>query len=176
MRRDYYAVLGITATAVPREVRQAYRRLARQYSPDVNFWERDARALFEEISEAYRVLSDPASIASDASGGRLASPAWAEWYMGSWREMAPAGAWGPPPGMSMRVIDAQTGFLATDYCPIRQQEYFKPGTEPTDPCPVHGLDYQGEGDTLPQNWPDQRSWEKDIGRKISKALGKIFKF
>jgi molecular chaperone DnaJ len=37
VRRDYYAVLGITATARPREIRQAYQRLARQYSPDVNF-------------------------------------------------------------------------------------------------------------------------------------------
>src|SRR6184192_4246132 len=35
MRRDYYAVLGVAATAPPREIRQAYRRLARQYSPDV---------------------------------------------------------------------------------------------------------------------------------------------
>jgi molecular chaperone DnaJ len=61
MRRDYYAVLGITATAGPREVRQAYRRLARQYSPDVNFWDDRARTLFEEIAEAYRVLSDPAA-------------------------------------------------------------------------------------------------------------------
>jgi DnaJ-class molecular chaperone len=61
MRRDYYAVLGITATAAPREVRQAYRRLARQYSPDVNFWDERARALFEEIAEAYRVLGDPAA-------------------------------------------------------------------------------------------------------------------
>src|SRR6185312_11991055 len=34
-------------------------RLARRYSPDVNFWEHDARALFEEIAEAYRILSDP---------------------------------------------------------------------------------------------------------------------
>ena len=59
MRRDYYAVLGIVATAGPREVRQAYRRLARQYSPDVNFWDARARALFEEIAGAYRVLSDP---------------------------------------------------------------------------------------------------------------------
>ena len=59
MRRDYYAVLGITATAAPREVRQAYRRLARQYSPDVNFWDERARVLYEEIAEAYRVLSDP---------------------------------------------------------------------------------------------------------------------
>jgi len=59
MRRDYYAVLGIAATAAPREIRQAFRRLARQYSPDVNFWDTSARSLFEEISEAYRVLSDP---------------------------------------------------------------------------------------------------------------------
>lgn len=59
MRRDYYAVLGIAATAVPREIRQAYRRLARQYSPDVNFWDTTALALFEEIAEAYRILSDP---------------------------------------------------------------------------------------------------------------------
>lgn len=59
MARDYYAVLGIAATAVPREIKQAYRRLARQYSPDVNFWDREARAIFEEILEAYRVLSDP---------------------------------------------------------------------------------------------------------------------
>ena len=59
MQRDYYAVLGIAATAGPREIRQAYRRLARQYSPDVNFWDATAETLFEEIAEAYRVLSDP---------------------------------------------------------------------------------------------------------------------
>ena len=59
MRRDYYAVLGIAATAGPREIRQAYRQLARQYSPDVNLWDKEARALFEEIAEAYRVLRDP---------------------------------------------------------------------------------------------------------------------
>jgi len=61
MRRDYYAVLGIAATAPPREVRRAYQRLARQYSPDVNFWDERARELFEEIAEAFRVLADPAA-------------------------------------------------------------------------------------------------------------------
>ncbi|HSE93094.1 MAG TPA: J domain-containing protein [Methylomirabilota bacterium] len=61
MRRDYYAVLGIASTAPPREIRQAYRRLARQYSPDVNFWDEHAQGLFEEIAEAYRVLGDPAA-------------------------------------------------------------------------------------------------------------------
>jgi molecular chaperone DnaJ len=79
MRRDYYAVLGIAATAPPREIRQAYRRLARQYSPDVNFWDATARTLFEEIEAAYRVLSDkdarahydrvgPAAARADALG------------------------------------------------------------------------------------------------------------
>ncbi len=61
MRRDYYAVLGIVDTADRREIRRAFQRLARQYSPDVNFWDETARALFEEIAEAYRVLSDPAA-------------------------------------------------------------------------------------------------------------------
>ena len=71
MRRDYYAVLGIASTAGPREIRQAYRRLARQYSPDVNFWDATARALFEEIAEAYRVLNDPdARALYDRFGGR----------------------------------------------------------------------------------------------------------
>lgn len=58
MRRDYYAVLGVNASATSPEIRQAYRRLARQYSPDVNLWDRGAQALFDEIVEAYRVLSD----------------------------------------------------------------------------------------------------------------------
>jgi molecular chaperone DnaJ len=59
MTRDYYAVLGIGAIATAGEIRQAYRRLARQYSPDVNLWDQQAGILFEEISLAYRVLSDP---------------------------------------------------------------------------------------------------------------------
>src|SRR5215510_6075047 len=59
MKRDYYGVLGVAASATPIEIRRAYQRLARQYSPDVNLWERDARALFDEVAEAYRVLSDP---------------------------------------------------------------------------------------------------------------------
>jgi molecular chaperone DnaJ len=74
MRRDYYAVLGIAATSAPREIRQAYRRLARQYSPDVNFWDATAETLFEEIAEAYRVLSDPQARAMyDRFGTGLAS-------------------------------------------------------------------------------------------------------
>src|SRR5205809_3518269 len=75
VRRDYYAVLGITATAAPRDIRRAYQRLARQYSPDVNFWDAEARSLFDEIAEAYRVLSDPTARAmyEDRKSTRLNS-------------------------------------------------------------------------------------------------------
>src|SRR3990172_3194830 len=59
MRRDYYAVLGVSIGASQQEIRQAYRRLARQYSPDVNLWDVEAQGLFDEISEAYRILRDP---------------------------------------------------------------------------------------------------------------------
>src|SRR6266702_1553321 len=61
MSRDYYAVLEIAVGATPAQVKRAYQRLARRYSPDVNLWDRDARALCEEIVEAYRVLSNPAA-------------------------------------------------------------------------------------------------------------------
>jgi molecular chaperone DnaJ len=74
MRRDYYAVLGIAATAPPREVRRAYQRLARQYSPDVNFWDERARELFEEIAEAFRVLGDPTARQMYDQYGHAVSP------------------------------------------------------------------------------------------------------
>jgi molecular chaperone DnaJ len=71
--RDYYAVLEVDAGATAVQIRRAYQRLARRYSPDVNFWERDAGALFEEIAEAYRILSDPtARTLYDRQGARPA--------------------------------------------------------------------------------------------------------
>jgi membrane carboxypeptidase/penicillin-binding protein len=117
----------------------------------------------------------PGQISGDASGGRLAAPAWAEFYTQGWRETATSSAWRPPAGMSSRVIDPQTGYLATDWCPIRQQEYFKPGTEPHAECPEHGPDMYYE-EQQSADWPDQRDWGNDFGKKVGKALGKIFRF
>src|SRR5262245_18126375 len=59
MQRDYYAVLGVATGATAVEIRRAYQRLARQYSPDVNLWEQEARPLFEEIAAAYRGFGGP---------------------------------------------------------------------------------------------------------------------
>src|SRR6266446_1587633 len=71
--RDYYAVLEVDADATAVQIRRAYQRLARRYSPDVNFWEREACALFEEIAEAYRILSDPTTrTVYDRQGARPA--------------------------------------------------------------------------------------------------------
>jgi len=57
--KDYYAVLGVAKTADTKEVKKAYRRLARKYHPDLNPGDRTAEAKFKEVSEAYEVLSDP---------------------------------------------------------------------------------------------------------------------
>jgi 1A family penicillin-binding protein len=118
-------------------------------------------------------FDNPAPISSDASGGRLAAPAWADFYINGWREYAPPTAWNPPPGMSMAIIDPTTGYLATEWCPATRNEYYKPGTVPTIQCPVHGPDM---GDEQNPEWPNQRDWSNDFGKKIGKALGKIFKF
>ena len=55
--RDYYATLGVEPTASADEIRKAYRRLARQYHPDVSK-EEGAEERFKEVSEAYDTLSD----------------------------------------------------------------------------------------------------------------------
>src|SRR5512141_1196634 len=56
-KQDYYEVLGISRDAGQDEIKKAFRKLARQYHPDVNK-EPAAEARFKEINEAYEVLSD----------------------------------------------------------------------------------------------------------------------
>lgn len=57
--RDYYDILGIPRRAGERDIKAAYRRLARQYHPDVTGDDLRATERFKEITEAYEVLSDP---------------------------------------------------------------------------------------------------------------------
>ena len=57
VKRDYYEVLEVSRTVTKDELKKQYRRLARQYHPDVNP-DPEASDRFKEISEAYEVLSD----------------------------------------------------------------------------------------------------------------------
>ena len=76
-----------------------------------------------------RLRHAAADRATNASGGRLAAPAWAEIYKAGWRE---------PKGRRSRyrsewcqaMVDPQTGELATEWCPSRAKQWFKPGSDP----------------------------------------------
>src|SRR5574338_440168 len=57
--KDYYATLGLSKTATDKEIKQAYRKLARKHHPDVNPGDKSAESRFKEINEAYEVLGDP---------------------------------------------------------------------------------------------------------------------
>jgi DnaJ-class molecular chaperone len=57
--KDYYSTLGVAKTANAKEIKQAFRKLARKHHPDVNPGDKAAEAKFKEINEAYEVLGDP---------------------------------------------------------------------------------------------------------------------
>jgi len=57
--KDYYTTLGVAKTATDKEIKQAFRKLARKYHPDVNPGDKGAEARFKELNEANEVLSDP---------------------------------------------------------------------------------------------------------------------
>jgi molecular chaperone DnaJ len=80
--KDYYAILGVSQNASPDELKRAYRRLAREYHPDVNP-DPVAQEKFKAISAAYEVLSDPAKREMVDLGGD---------------PLAPNGGGGPGPG------------------------------------------------------------------------------
>ena len=102
----------------------------------------------------------PRPISSNASGGRLAAPAWATFYLDGWHERSPAAAWRPPSGVLERTIDASNGELANEWCPETQREWFKSGTEPTTFCRTH------DAPLLDQL--------EELGRKVGKVLERIF--
>jgi DnaJ-class molecular chaperone len=58
--KDYYSTLGVAKTATEKEIKQAYRKLARKHHPDVNPGDKSAETRFKDLNEAYEVLGDPA--------------------------------------------------------------------------------------------------------------------
>lgn len=81
--KDYYATLGVSKTANADEIKRSYRKLARQYHPDMNPGDKGAEARFKEVSEAYEVLSDPEKRQKYDQFGQY------------WKQAGAGGTWSP---------------------------------------------------------------------------------
>jgi curved DNA-binding protein len=88
--RDYYKILGVDKNATEKEIKSAFRKLAREHHPDVNPDDPQAEARFKEVNEAYEVLSDPEKRAKydrlgtdwrrwQQAGGRPGDFDWSQW-------------------------------------------------------------------------------------------------
>jgi penicillin-binding protein 1A len=82
----------------------------------------------------------PQRIMVGADGGRLAAPVWGRALAAYYRKHPAPGQWARPIDLVSATIDPQTGLLATSACPqeSRVTEWFLPGTEPHEYCPLHG--------------------------------------
>ena len=72
--KDYYSTLGVAKTATAKEIKAAYRKLARKHHPDVNPGDKSAEARIKELNEANEVLSDPENGRNTTSSAQTGAP------------------------------------------------------------------------------------------------------
>lgn len=105
----------------------------------------------------------PRSLGPAASGGRMAAPAWARFYIDGWREREPT--WEAPAGLVAREIDPETGALAGEWCPLRVREWFRVGTEPTAIC--------GDHDAPHSHWLSEI--DDQVSERVRRLLRRLFR-
>jgi len=93
----------------------------------------------ELVTGVWLGFDQPRKIMVQSSGGRLAAPVWADFMNYVYERRAPPGDWDTSAGIITRRIDHETGYLASGWCPEEStsDEWFIPGTEPTEVCPIH---------------------------------------
>jgi molecular chaperone DnaJ len=160
MARDYYEVLGVSRSATKAEIKQAFRKLAREYHPDVSK-HGDAETRFKEINEAYDVLSDDekrarydrfghAGVGNGVGGAGASGFAGFEEifeeFFGGFGGRTASRRRGPRPGEDRRVsttisfeesifgVEKEVEFDRLEVCETCQGSGAEPGTTPTR-CP-----------------------------------------
>jgi curved DNA-binding protein len=157
--RDYYKTLGVAKTASAKEIKQAFRRLARKHHPDVNPGDRAAEATFKELNEAYEVLGD-------AESRKKYDELGANWRQYEQAGPGAGGAWGTPGG----------GASYRTMTPEEMEEMFGGGSSPF--SDFFNAFFGGQAESGRQPRPGSRARtrrpelvEYDIALDLEAALG-----
>jgi penicillin-binding protein 1A len=109
----------------------------------------------------------PRSLGTGAAGGRFAAPAWAEFYRAGWDEELDEDGWEVPDGLVPVMVDPASGLLADEWCGERQEEWFKPGTEPTRYASCEPMYYPVS---------DDEHWLYGVRERVARTLRNIIRF
>lgn len=157
--KDYYEVLGVPRGATEDELKKAFRKLARQYHPDVAKNKKEAEEKFKEANEAYEVLSDPAKRKKYDELGP-------NWKQGA--EFRPPPGWGARPGGSSRGGGGRGGdfefeFGGTGFSDFFEQIFGSTGRGGGGPRPGRAGSFESHADR-------GRDLEADILVTLEEAL------